>query len=299
MSGRIRSIKRVFKAQSTSDGAGVKLKRSIGTRQLDQLDPFLMLDEFKSEEGADYIAGFPSHPHRGFETVTYMLHGKMQHKDNHGNSGIIESGGVQWMTAGRGIVHSEMPLQEDGLMWGFQIWVNLPAAQKMCQPRYQDIPAADVPTITLPNGTSVRVVAGSIRSADGETEGCVKDIVTQPLFLDVTVPAGQQFDFPLEAGKNGFLYCFDGAITVGDVQVASHHIATLASGDRVQVHAPQGGRFLLVAAMPLNEPIAKHGPFVMNTQQEIRQAMMDFQRGTNGFEGSMKWNSKNSRLMGR
>jgi len=277
----IRTLERIIPAQTASDGAGVKLKRSIGSRLLDQHDPFLMLDEFKSDSGADHIAGFPSHPHRGFETVTYMLHGKMEHKDNHGNSGIIESGGVQWMTAGRGIVHSEMPLQEDGLMWGFQLWINLPAEKKMCAPRYQDIPAADVPEVKFSNGNLVRVVAGSVTSDDGtEVGGCVKDIVTSPTFLDITIPQGSEFEYQLPAEKNGFLYCFDGSVSVQDNQLKTHHLALLSNGDTVHIQAPnESGRVLLVAAIPLREPIAKHGPFVMNTQQQIMEAIMDYQSG--------------------
>ena len=276
----VRSLERVLAAQSCSDGAGVKLKRSIGTYKLEQHDPFLMLDEIKSQKGADYIAGFPSHPHRGFETVTYMIHGKMQHKDNRGNEGIIESGGVQWMTAGRGIIHSEIPLQEDGLLWGFQLWVNLPAEKKMSAPRYQDIPASQVPTVSFKDGCRVRVVAGTLSTEDGEeVEGCVKDIITRPTFLDVFLPAGGHFEYPLPAENNGFLYCFDGEASVAGKEIPNHHIGILAPGDLVQVTAQTPSRCLLVAAKPIGEPVAKRGPFVMNTQQELRQAMIDFQTG--------------------
>uniref|UniRef100_A0A7S4IJ96 Pirin n=1 Tax=Vannella robusta TaxID=1487602 RepID=A0A7S4IJ96_9EUKA len=277
-----RTISRVVRAQNTSDGAGVKLKRTIGSFSLENLDPFLMLDEFVSEKGSDYIAGFPSHPHRGFETVTYMIHGKMQHKDNHGNEGIIESGGVQWMTAGRGIVHSEMPLQEDGLMWGFQLWVNLPAHKKMTAPRYQDIPASEVPSYTYDNGNHVRVIAGELGTETQTISGCVKDIVTSPLFLDVALKKGQEFQYPISAEAHGFLYTFQGQVEVEGQAIPAHHLGVLSedSAEQLTVHSPdQDSRFLLVAGKPLNEPIAKRGPFVMNTPQELQQAIVDYQMG--------------------
>jgi len=278
---RMRRVERVIESMNTSDGAGVKLKRSIGTHQLDYIDPFLMLDEFKSEKGSDYIAGFPSHPHRGFETVTYMLHGKMQHKDNRGNQGVIESGGVQWMTAGRGIVHSEMPLQEDGLMWGFQLWVNLPAALKMTKPRYQDIPAADVPVIKFSTGTEIRVIAGEVKNEKNEIiSGCVKDIVTKPLFLDVGLNDGQEFTYDIPEGLQGFVYCFEGEVEVEGKQIPAHHIGVLSDGSSITLKSVgTHSRALLLAATPLNEPVARRGPFVMNSSEEIMQAFFDFRSG--------------------
>eukprot|EP00339_Tiarina_fusa_P002856 CAMPEP_0117033926 /NCGR_PEP_ID=MMETSP0472-20121206/24203_1 /TAXON_ID=693140 ORGANISM="Tiarina fusus, Strain LIS" /NCGR_SAMPLE_ID=MMETSP0472 /ASSEMBLY_ACC=CAM_ASM_000603 /LENGTH=288 /DNA_ID=CAMNT_0004742977 /DNA_START=12 /DNA_END=875 /DNA_ORIENTATION=- len=282
-----RTITKIIQSVNTSDGAGVKLKRSIGTRQLQNIDPFLMLDEFVSDKGSDYIAGFPSHPHRGFETVTYMLHGKMQHKDNSGNEGIIESGGVQWMTAGRGIIHSEMPLQEDGLMWGFQLWVNLPSHLKMTKPRYQDIPAAEVPSFTYSNGIHVRVIAGQLVTDNNEIIiGCVKDIFTEPLFLDVALQKGQEFEYPLPSIMQGFVYCFEGEAEIQGKIIPAHNLGVLSenSSDAITIKAKENNcRFLLIAGKPLKEPIAKHGPFVMNTQEQIHQAITDYQMGNFKF----------------
>ena len=277
-----RSIEKLIKSINTSDGAGVKLKRSIGTSGLKNFDPFLMLDEFHSEKGADYIAGFPSHPHRGFETVTYMLHGKMEHKDNHGNKGIIESGGVQWMTAGKGIIHSEMPKQEDGLMWGFQLWVNLPSHLKMTNPRYQDILEKDVPTVELSNGTKIRVVAGNMKDENENLiHGCIKDIYTQPLFLDIALQPNQEFSYSFENDSSrSFIYTFEGEISIDNTIIPSHHLGTLSDGSMVTLKSGNSNsRCLLIAALPLNEPIVQHGPFVMNTQDEIMQAFIDFQTG--------------------
>ena len=276
-----RTVERVVLAQDTSDGAGVRLRRSLGTPPLDHLDPFLLLDEFKSEQGSDYAAGFPDHPHRGFETVTYMLAGAMEHRDHKGNRGYLGPGSVQWMTAGRGIIHSEMPKQQDGLMWGFQLWVNLPAAHKMDSPRYQDIPPGEIPERT--EGTSrVRVIAGE----SGGVRGPVRGIVTEPLYLDVSVPAGQRFEHAVPAGHNAFVYVFEGAGEVGAAQDArgrvleSGRLGVLGDGDRVSVAAGGDGmRFLLVAARPIGEPIARYGPFVMNTREEIRRALDDLQSG--------------------
>jgi len=277
----MRTVERVIKAMKHTDGAGVKLQKSIGTYQLDSIDPFLLFDEFKSDNAEDYIAGFPSHPHRGFETVTYMIHGKMKHKDNKGNKGVIESGGVQWMTAGRGIVHSEMPLQEDGLMWGFQLWVNLPAALKMTQPRYQDIPAAEVPTVEFSNGTVIKVIAGEIHNDKNETiYGCVTDIVTNPLYLDIGLHAGKEFTFNIPEGLKGFVYCFDGEVEVEGKNIPAQHIGVLSEGFGITLKGIEKySRSLLVAAEPLNEPVSRRGPFVMNTDEEIMQAYTDFRSG--------------------
>lgn len=272
----MRSVARIVSGQATSDGAGVRLKRSIGSRALDHLDPFLLLDEFKSDDGADYIAGFPDHPHRGFETVTYMLAGSMQHKDHLGSEGNLVAGSVQWMTAGRGIVHSEMPQQEDGLLWGFQLWVNLPARDKMCPPRYQDIPPEEIPQVELARGVVVRVVAGAVH----EVEGPVQGIATAPLYLDVRLPAGRLHTEQVPAGHAAFAYVFEGAVRIGDAEIASGSLAVLSEGEAVEVAAgPEGGRLLLVAGRPLSEPIARYGPFVMNTKEEIAQAIADFRSG--------------------
>jgi redox-sensitive bicupin YhaK (pirin superfamily) len=269
----------VVAAQPTSDGAGVKLRRTIGTPALDHLDPFLLLDEFRSDSVADYGAGFPDHPHRGFETVTYMLAGTMEHRDDSGNRGLLTAGSVQWMTAGRGIIHSEMPRQVDGLMWGFQLWVNLPAKDKMTRPRYQDIPPEAIPERTTDSGARVRVIAGEAEGVAGPVSG----IATSPLYLDVAIPAGARFSQPVPAGMTAACYVFEGAAAIGGEDaraVPTGSLAVLGDGDSVAVAAPSGARFLLLAARPLREPIARYGPFVMTTREEIAQAFRDFQEGT-------------------
>ena len=260
-----------------SDGAGVKLNRIIGQPALPDLDPFLMLDEFGSDDPKAYIAGFPSHPHRGFETVTYMLAGRMRHKDNAGNEGLLGPGSVQWMTAGRGIVHSEMPEQESGLMQGFQLWVNLPAKDKMTAPRYQDIAADRVPAADLGGGVSVRVLAGEIAGVKGP----VDPGATQPIFLDVTLAPGAAATIPLPAGHNAFVYVYEGEAGVGDAAeaLARGRIGVLSPGDEVRLGSDAGARLILVAGKPLREPVAKYGPFVMNTQAELRQAFEDYRAG--------------------
>ena len=274
---RTRQVLRLSKGQPTSDGAGVRLSRVIGNHALGELDPFLLLDEFRSEDGADYIGGFPDHPHRGFETVTYMLAGRMRHGDNHGHSGLLGPGSVQWMTAGRGIVHSEMPEQEDGLMWGFQLWVNLPAKDKMTAPRYQEFDPAAVPVVEH-DGARIRVIAGRI----GDTVGPIVGIATEPSFLDVALPAGGSFALDLPREHNVFAYPFEGNALIGEPSVAVPRgtLAVLGPGERV---ALGGGavpaRVLIAAARPLNEPIARYGPFVMNTQDQLRQAFADYQAG--------------------
>jgi redox-sensitive bicupin YhaK (pirin superfamily) len=247
----------------------------IGTFQLDSLDPFLLLDEFKSDRADDYIAGFPDHPHRGFETVTYMLAGSMLHKDHKGNTGHLDPGSVQWMTAGRGIVHSEMPQQENGLMWGFQLWVNLPAKDKMCEPRYQDIPGAAVPEWTG-DGIKLRVIAGEAQGVTGAIQG----IATRPLYLDVHLEKGASLKQPVPLGHSAMVYVYQGAARVGTESIAAGHLAVLGDGDEVQVAAPEEpGRLLIIAAQPLNEPVARYGPFVMNTRAELNQAFEDFSAG--------------------
>ena len=277
MALNLRKVAKVVPGSETSDGAGVKLKRSLGTPALDYLDPFLLLDEFKSDDGADYIAGFPDHPHRGFETVTYMLAGSMEHKDHKGHRGSLVAGSVQWMTAGRGIVHSEMPKQTDGLMWGFQLWVNLPAKEKMCEPRYQEFPPEQIPIERIEDGTEIRVIAGRA----GGVSGPVTGILTAPLYFDVSVSPGSRFEQPVPLNHNAFVYVFEGEGTIGGEEVVrAGHLAVCQDGDAVRVDAGESGvRFLLIAAEPLIEPVARFGPFVMNTQEELIQAVRDFQGG--------------------
>ena len=272
-----RPVTKVVRGQRSSDGAGVRLTRVIGGGALPDLDPFLLFDEFGSEEASDYIGGFPDHPHRGFETVTYMLAGRMRHGDNKGNTGLLGPGSVQWMTAGRGIVHSEMPEQEEGLMHGFQLWVNLPAKDKMTAPRYQDIPPGDIPEVDAGNGVRVRVIAGRF----GDVQAPVSGVATDPLYLDVTVPAGASFEVPLPAEHNAFAYVFEGAAKIAGEKVARGELAVLGRGERfaVEADAADGARLVLIAGRPLNEPVAKYGPFVMNTADEIRQAVYDYQSG--------------------
>lgn len=274
-----RSVSRVIRAQDVSDGAGVRLKRSIGTPSFDQLDPFLLLDEFRSDNASDYIAGFPSHPHRGFETVTYMLAGSMEHRDNVGNRGLLDAGSVQWMTAGRGIIHSEMPRQENGLMWGFQLWVNLPASDKMTAPRYQDIPPDAVPVVELDGGGSVRVIAGEYAG----TPGAVSGIATAPVYLDVRLPANSKLALPVTLGHHAFAYVYEGEAWAGEgtgTRVSTHQLGVLDDGDGVELRAGEGGaRLLVIAGRPLKEPVERYGPFVMNTREQIAQAVRDYQTG--------------------
>ena len=272
-----RTITRRVRGIPTSDGAGVKLTRVIGQRALEMLDPFLMLDEFGSEAATDYVAGFPSHPHRGFETVTYMLDGRMRHRDNAGNEGLLESGSVQWMTAGRGIVHSEMPEQDHGLMRGFQLWVNLPAKDKMSAPRYQDIAPERIPRVQPAPGVEVRVIAGSLGSAVGPVQG----VATAPVYLDITLAAGAQFELELPPQHHAFAYVFEGdAAQVGGEPLARGELGVLAEGDRLTLAAGTSAtRLLVVAGRPLHESVARYGPFVMNTQAQIHEAIADFRAG--------------------
>lgn len=278
-----RNVASVTWGRETSDGAGVRLKRIIGQPDLDYLDPFLMLDAFGSDEAADYIAGFPPHPHRGIETVTYMLAGRMRHEDDAGNAGVLGPGGVQWMTAGRGIIHSEMPEQEEGEMRGFQLWVNLPARDKMRPPRYQNIEAGDVPVVTRDDGVAIRIIAGTV---DG-VEGPVRGIAATPLYLDVTLPAHAVCDQALAPRHNAFCYLFDGTAEIGASEatpgrlIRDGELAVLGDGDAVRIRADENGaRLILVAGQPLGEPVVKYGPFVMNTRDEIIQAINDYQNGT-------------------
>jgi quercetin 2,3-dioxygenase len=275
-----RPVEKIISGQATSDGAGVELVRMIGQPALMELDPFLLLDAFRSDDPQDYIAGFPSHPHRGFETVTYLQNGRMRHRDNRGNEGVIEAGGIQWMTAGRGIVHSEMPEQEDGLLAGYQLWINLPAAHKMTQPSYQEHDAAQIPLETRA-GASVRVIAGTTSQG---TAGPVSQPLTEPLYLDVALQPGALFEETLPTGHNAFIQVIEGELSiVGEdrsTKLQRDQLAVLGNGERVTVQAgEQPGRFLLVAGKPLNETIARAGPFVMNTEAELRQAFSDYQGG--------------------
>jgi len=272
-----RRVLGIVPGRATSDGAGVKLRRYIGTTELEVLDPFLMLDAFGSDDPDAYIAGFPDHPHRGFETVTYMLAGRMRHGDNKGNVGLLGPGSVQWMTAGRGIVHSEMPEQETGRMAGFQLWVNLPAKDKMCAPRYQDIAAERIPTVDGPGGARVKVIAGRF----GGVEGPVSGIATDPIYWDVALPAGKSFDVALPEGHNAFLHVHDGAaVSIGSDRVRKGDLAVLDRGETLKVRAEgAASTFILVAGHPLGEPIVKYGPFVMNSREEILSAIHDYQEG--------------------
>jgi len=260
-----------------SDGAGVKLNRIIGQPALPDLDPFLMLDEFGSDDPAAYIAGFPSHPHRGFETVTYMLAGRMRHRDNAGNEGLLGPGSVQWMTAGRGIVHSEMPEQDEGLMQGFQLWVNLPARDKMTAPRYQDIPADRVPEVDLGSGVRAKVLAGEIAGVRGP----VDPGETAPMFLDLAMAPSGAARIALPETHNAFAYVFEGEAMVGEPAqtLREGQIGVLSTGVEVAISSEPGGRLILVAGKPLREPVAKAGPFVMNTRAELAQAFEDFRAG--------------------
>lgn len=271
-----RTIIKTVEAMETSDGAGVRLKRSIGSPLLDFLDPFLLLDEFGSEEGADYIGGFPDHPHRGFETVTYMIDGLMRHEDSSGNAGSLTSGGVQWMTAGRGIVHSEMPEQTEGLMRGFQLWVNLPASDKMMEPRYQNLEPGEIPEVNPSEGATVRVVAGNVNGQ----EGAVKGISVEPTYLDIILGPGCRFTHTLPDAHQGFIYPYEGNIRVSDVELRNSTLGILSQGKEIDViGGEEGSRSILVAGQPINEPVARSGPFVMNTREELMQAYDDFRQG--------------------
>mgnify|MGYP001546114041 FL=1 len=259
-----------------SDGAGVELTRIIGSPELNVLDPFLLLDSFESDQPQDYIGGFPDHPHRGFETVTYLLAGRMRHKDNAGHEGVIEPNGVQWMTAGRGIVHSEMPEQENGLLMGFQLWVNLPATHKMTEPGYQEYPEEQLPVEQRSNGTRIRVIAGQ---TDAGTVGPVENPHVRPIYMDVTLPADESFAQALPGDDNAFVYVISGELLVGEAgeMLPARTLGILGSGERTIFRATGDDvRFLLVSGKPLNEPVARGGPFVMNTQQEVLQAFEDF-----------------------
>ena len=279
----LRGVTKLVHGKATSDGAGVQLRRMIATPELKLLDPFLLLDVFRSDDPNDYVAGFPPHPHRGFETVTYLLAGCVRHRDSAGHEGVIKTGGVQWMTAGRGIEHSEMPQQEQGLLHGFQLWVNLPAAAKMVPPRYQEFEPEVIPLEQRDSGVTVRVIAGTTSQG---TTGPVREIAAEPIYLDVSLPANSHFQELIPMDHNAFVYLIDGSLRVNGWQsvtlVEAGELAVLAQGDRVSFTADADSRLLLVAGRPLNEPIARQGPFVMNTRQEVEQAYADYSKGLFG-----------------
>jgi len=280
-----RSVVATLRGHAATDGAGVNMTRVIGTPDLDNFDPFLLLDEFRSDDPDDYIAGFPDHPHRGFETVTYMLAGAMKHRDNRGNTGLLGPGSVQWMTAGRGIVHSEMPQQEDGLMWGFQLWVNLPASDKMTEPRYQEIPGTDVPELTLDGGVTAKVIAGELGGVRGPIEG----VPIEPLYVDVHLDSGKLVQIPTRPDHSMFVYVYAGLVKISadkEYPVARGDIALLGPGEQLHVAAESGARFLVIGGIPLSEPIARYGPFVMNTREEVEQAFADYQEDPARFGNS-------------
>jgi redox-sensitive bicupin YhaK (pirin superfamily) len=272
-----RSLRQIIESIPASDGAGVKLRRSLGSRQSLRVDPFLMLDEFSSENPDDYVAGFPAHPHRGFETVTYLIDGHMLHEDHLGNRGDLKSGGVQWMTAGRGIVHSEMPQQERGRMRGFQLWINLPAREKMKPAGYRDIQPEEIPVVELAGGGKAKIIAGRF---DDKTSGPVRGLSTEPVYFDVELPPGVAFSHPLPEKHSAFVYPFEGSLAISGRELGTHSAGVLDAGERVEaVAGSRGARFLLLAGRPLGEPVAQYGPFVMNTHEEIEQAIRDYQSG--------------------
>jgi redox-sensitive bicupin YhaK (pirin superfamily) len=284
----IRTLMHVIQSLPTADGAGVKLRRSLGSQRGLHVDPFLMLDEFYSDNPNDYIAGFPAHPHRGFETVTYMLDGHMRHEDHMGNRGDLGPGDVQWMTAARGIIHSEMPQQSAGRMRGFQLWLNLPAKEKMKPAAYRDIPASAIPVVALSQGGNARVIAGVLSVDDTKIAGPVNghgdSSSTDPLYIDVHLPAGAEFSAPVAADHNAFIYTYEGEARLGpangDKPLPHRAAGVLSDGDTVRVQAgKEGTRFLLLAAKPLHEPVVQYGPFVMNTREEIEQALADYRDG--------------------
>ena len=280
-----RGVERLVQGQDTQDGAGVRLTRVLSHDLQERLDPFLMLDAFGSDNPGDYIAGFPNHPHRGFETVTYMIAGRMHHKDSGGHEGLLQNGGVQWMTAGRGLTHSEMPEQEEGVMEGFQLWLNLPAKNKLCEPWYRDIQSADIPEVTTAQGVLVRVIAGHTHS----TDGAMQREHTEPVYLDLHFPANDNavFEQPLPATHNAFVYVYRGGLEVVQGEHATavpiKRMAVLTNGGSgVVLRAQANTRAIVIAGKPLNEPIAQYGPFVMNTREELVQAVDDFRAGLMG-----------------
>ncbi len=269
-----REIQKVVAGQATSDGAGVKLTRMLGTAQLAHLDPFLMLDCFESDKPDDYLAGFPEHPHRGFQTVTYILNGRMRHKDNAGHESVIEAGGVQWMNAGRGVIHSEMPEQQDGLLKGFQLWVNLAAEHKMSAPGYQELSAEQIPQHHDQQGNVIRVIAGQLENG---LQGAVQTQYTPASYLDVSLVAGADLPLNLPVKDQAFIYVIEGDVTVGQQSLTSYQLGVLSEGELLRLQSIKASRLLVISGQPINEPIAWGGPFVMNTREEVLQAFDDFQ----------------------
>ncbi len=279
-----RSLQRIIRSIPASDGAGVSLLRSLGQSPFQRVDPFLMLDEMSSDNPDDYIAGFPSHPHRGFETVTYLLEGHMLHEDHLGNRGDLRSGGVQWMTAGRGIIHSEMPQQENGRLHGFQLWINLPAREKMKPASYRDIQPEEIPRVALSGGGLAKAIAGVLEADGRRVQGPIQGLSTAPLFLDIRLPGGGIFSHPVAATHSAFIYPYLGTLDIGASDTVSplqtHEAGVLSGGERIELRAGAGGAgFLLLAASPMLEPIVQWGPFVMNTQEEVVQAIRDYENG--------------------
>ena len=276
----IRNINMMFPGRPTLEGAGVHLKRAFGFNEAPALDPFLLLDDFHSDNPRDYIKGFPWHPHRGIETITYVLYGDIEHGDSLGNNGVIGAGDVQWMTAGSGVIHQEMPKgSESGLMWGFQLWANLPAAHKMMAPRYRDIKAGDIPEVQLEDGVSIKVICGSV----GSVKGPVQDIVIEPHYLDISMPAAVKYKHPVEPDHTAFVYVFEGDGVFDEREKERIHPETLVlftEGENIVAASGQEGlRFILVSGRPLNEPVAWQGPIVMNTQEELETAFREFREG--------------------
>jgi len=284
MSAQYRQLQAVYDSQAVTDGDGVKIRRSVRHGALHTFDPFLLLDEFRSDDAADYIGGFPEHPHRGFETVTYMLEGRMRHRDHMGNEGVLGSGGVQWMSAGRGVLHSEMPEQEQGLLHGFQLWINLPASEKMNAPKYRDFTTEQIPTVTLGNGATAKVIAGEFRQGRQRIQGAVQGVSTQPDYFDIQLPGQTSIDIEVGQSKTVVVYVYEGSVAIVSAEksyrsLESQQLGQLAEGNRVQLHSTNAARFLMLAGEPLNEPIANWGPFVMNTQEQIKQAVEDYRHG--------------------
>lgn len=279
-----RNVEALVNGQATRDGAGVKLLRVLAGRWQQRLDPFLMLDEFASDSSDDYSAGFPAHPHRGFETVTYMLAGRMQHEDSAGHRGELGPGGVQWMTAGDGIVHSEMPLQESGRMHGFQLWINLPASHKRCPPAYQEFTGDAIPQLLLADGVTARLIAGTVQNSAGEpVSGPVRQPLTQPFYLDVQLAAGAEIQLPLPVGHHAFAYVYAGHASIGGSAVAAQQMAVLSNeGAQVHIRSALGCRVLLLAGKPLNEAIVQWGPFVMNSREDIEETLALYRQGLLG-----------------
>ena len=275
-----RRIERSIRGMATSDGAGVKLTRVIGTPLLRQVDPFLMLDEFRSDDPAQYSAGFPDHPHRGFETISYMISGRFRHKDSRGNQGVLAPGGAQWMTAGRGIVHSEMPEQVEGLAHGFQLWLNLPRRDKMCEPSYRDFQPGDIPQASLGHGAVARVLGGRV----GDVVGPIAGRTTEPVYIDVEIPAAVTVSVPVPSGHNGFVYPFVSGVEAGPegaaTTLARGELGILTDGGSIRLRAHErAARILVIAGKPIGEPVVQYGPFVMTTQAEVEAAIRDFQAG--------------------